>query len=329
MYSLNQYFIKKKINQFNPSRNRKIYAAYQFFLYTQIGSLFLLLALIILYLEAGTSDYLTLLAQPVSINRQYFLWLTQLAKINFVVRSFSNLLSQYPRSRRNYLPPNTTSTDLVVFGSILPSTIGYPRYTKIIRNMCVFPSKLRSIFVGLVLSDAWLFRKSNGSVLFGFKQSLRNFAYFWFIFTYFSHQCSSLPCLTITHLKGKVYYGIQFATRVYPFFTPWYNLFYPCSIKVVPLELYYQLDYEALAHWIMSDSSRDRNALVLQAQSFSVQEAVLLISILIYKFDLDCSLHMQRGLPVIYISTASMRKLYPFILPYMLPSMLYKLGNFG
>lgn len=59
---------------FFGSRNRKIYAAYQFFLYTLIGSLFLLLALIVLYLEAGTSDYLTLLAQPVSINRQYLLW---------------------------------------------------------------------------------------------------------------------------------------------------------------------------------------------------------------------------------------------------------------
>jgi NADH-ubiquinone oxidoreductase chain 4 len=45
---------------FFGSRNRKVYAAYQFFLYTLIGSLFLLLALIVLYLEAGTSDYLTL-----------------------------------------------------------------------------------------------------------------------------------------------------------------------------------------------------------------------------------------------------------------------------
>lgn len=74
------------------SRNRKVFAAYEFFLYTLIGSLFLLLALITLYLETGTSDYLTLLAQPISINRQYILWLgkTPLAIIH-LVRSFSSL----------------------------------------------------------------------------------------------------------------------------------------------------------------------------------------------------------------------------------------------
>jgi NADH-ubiquinone oxidoreductase chain 4 len=38
-------------------RNRKIHAAYQLFLYTLFGSLFLFLALILVYLETGTTDY--------------------------------------------------------------------------------------------------------------------------------------------------------------------------------------------------------------------------------------------------------------------------------
>jgi len=59
---------------FYGGRNRKIHAAYQFFLYTLLGSLFLLLGLIILYLETGTSDYQTLLTLPISPSRQYFLW---------------------------------------------------------------------------------------------------------------------------------------------------------------------------------------------------------------------------------------------------------------
>jgi len=55
-------------------RNRKIHAAYQLFLYTLFGSLFLFLALIVIEVEAGTTDYQLLLTLPISINRQLILW---------------------------------------------------------------------------------------------------------------------------------------------------------------------------------------------------------------------------------------------------------------
>jgi len=245
------------------------------------------------------------------------------------IKSFSSLIEQFPRSRRNYLPPNTTCFDLVVFGSNLSSTVGYPRYTRIVRYMSALSYNLKPILVGLLLSDGWLWRKNNNVVLFGFKQSMPNFKYLWFIFTCFSHYCSSVPCLTKARLKSKVHFGAQFATRAYPFLTRWYEMFYPNGIKVVPLELYYLLDYEALAHWFMGDGTFNKKGLVLQVQSFTVKEAVFLISLLIYKFDLVCSLTMQRGQPTIYISVDSMRKLQPHILPYMHPSMLYKLYDFN
>ena len=38
------------------SRERKIRAAYQFFLYTLIGSLFMLLAILLIYFQTGTTD---------------------------------------------------------------------------------------------------------------------------------------------------------------------------------------------------------------------------------------------------------------------------------
>ena len=79
----------------------------------------------------------------------------------------------------------------------------------------------------------------------------------------------------------------------------------------------------------MGDGTFNKKGLVLQVQSFTVKEAVFLISLLIYKFDLVCSLTMQRGQPTIYISVDSMRKLQPHILPYMHPSMLYKLYDFN
>ena len=51
-----------------------------------------------------------------------------------------------------------------------------------------------------------------------------------------------------------------------------------------------------------------------------------IISILIHKFNLKCSIHLQKNRPTIYISSKSIKKLRPFILPYMCDSMVYKLG---
>jgi proton-translocating NADH-quinone oxidoreductase chain M len=56
------------------SRERKIRAAYQFFLYTLIGSVFMLLAILFLYYQAGTTDLQILLTTELSERRQLLLW---------------------------------------------------------------------------------------------------------------------------------------------------------------------------------------------------------------------------------------------------------------
>ena len=57
------------------SRERKIQAAYQFFLYTLFGSLFMLLAILIIYFELGTTDIQLLWNNNFTIQRQIILWL--------------------------------------------------------------------------------------------------------------------------------------------------------------------------------------------------------------------------------------------------------------
>ena len=63
----------------------------------------------------------------------------------------------------------------------------------------------------------------------------------------------------------------------------------------------------------------------LNTHSFTVEECVRLINVLIIKFDCECSLHFERGLPKIYISARSIRKLYKQLEPHMCTFMLYKL----
>lgn len=57
------------------SRLRKIQAAYQFFLYTFFGSMFMLLSIIYIYNTIGTTDYITLLYFNFPYEVQKILWL--------------------------------------------------------------------------------------------------------------------------------------------------------------------------------------------------------------------------------------------------------------
>nr|QPK67108.1 NADH dehydrogenase subunit 4 [Pelargonium myrrhifolium] len=58
------------------SRQRKIRAAYQFFLYTLLGSVFMLLGILFLFLETGTTDLHLLLLCEFSERRQILLFLS-------------------------------------------------------------------------------------------------------------------------------------------------------------------------------------------------------------------------------------------------------------
>ena len=58
---------------------RRIYAAFKFFLFTLIGSVLMLLAILAMYFQAGTTDIPTLLAFGFDPNLQTWLWLAFLA----------------------------------------------------------------------------------------------------------------------------------------------------------------------------------------------------------------------------------------------------------
>lgn len=54
---------------------RRVYAAFKFFLYTLAGSVLMLLAILAIYLEAGTTDIATLLTSRIPFDMQIWLWL--------------------------------------------------------------------------------------------------------------------------------------------------------------------------------------------------------------------------------------------------------------
>lgn len=246
------------------------------------------------------------------------------ATLNYVNNSIK-ISKQKSRANWNYLEPNTEITSLVVYGTNLSSTVNYPKYTMFVKKMINIPSQHYSIFIGLLLSDAWLqCNAGQGNARLGFRQSMEHLPYLLDVFSKLIHYCPSYPIKVKAKVNGKVHHGLQINTRALPCITELYNLFYLNGKKIVPKNLYNLLTPEALAHWVAGDGSRGLSGVFLQTQSFTVKENVLIINVLMIKFNLKCSINMQRNKPVIYIATASVPTLRALILPYLHPSMYYK-----
>jgi hypothetical protein len=75
----------------------------------------------------------------------------------------------------------------------------------------------------------------------------------------------------------------------------------------------------------MSDGVSNKYALTLCTDSFTIQEVVLLINILIIKYDLNCIIHKSNNNFRIFIKAESMGKLHKLVDPYIIPFSSYKL----
>ena len=131
---------------------------------------------------------------------------------------------------------------LVLYGSNLSSTVGSPRYTYCERALIKIPNSKRSVFIGIILSDATI-QKQNlaGDARLQFKQNYSHLEYFYSVFFQLSHYCSKGPYKTKTILHKRVHYGLAFTTRSLLCITELYHLFYYEGKKVIPKNLFFLL----------------------------------------------------------------------------------------
>lgn len=111
-------------------------------------------------------------------------------------------------------------------------------------------------------------------------------------------------------------------------FTKLHSIFYVNGVKVIPQNIYELLTPVALAHLIMGDGSAQRHGLIICTDSYTIPEVVRLINVLMIRYWLDCTLRFHTPTqPRIYIRQRSMPKLRAIVGPYILPSLLYKIGK--
>ena len=67
---------------------------------------------------------------------------------------------------------NNKSTNLVIYGSNLGSTVNFIYYNRFIRNIINIPINLNSIILGIILSDGHLFKNKANNTLFSIKHTI-------------------------------------------------------------------------------------------------------------------------------------------------------------
>lgn len=205
-----------------------------------------------------------------------------------------------------------------------------PRLIYSEKSILSLTPRVKSIIIGLVLSDAWLQKREHWNSRIGFKQSIFNFPYLWHIYSELGYLCSSLPILAKTNTRGKNFYSVYLQTRQLACLNEVFDLFYLTVknkvIKSIKQELFFYMDYIVLAHWIMGDGSKRAKGLVLCTDNFNIQEVVLLVNILIIKFDIKPTIQKEKNKFRIYINEKSLIKIKPFIQPYFVDHFLYKIN---
>ena len=82
----------------------------------------------------------------------------------------------------------------------------------------------------------------------------------------------------------------------------------------------------ALAHWVMGDGWFLSKGVALSTDSFSLEDTIKLINVLIIRYNLKCTLHKSNEGHRIYISRNSVGKVIEIVKPYLIASMYYKVG---
>ena len=132
-------------------------------------------------------------------------------------------------------------------------------------------------------------------------------------------------------LRSKVFYSVTFQTRQLACLLEIFDLFYTVvngkRKKVIKKELLSYMDYIVLAHWIMGDGSRRNKGVTFCTDGFPLQEVVLLINILILKFDIKPVIHKEKGYYRIAINKYDLDKLRPHLTPHFVDHFLYKINQ--
>lgn len=199
----------------------------------------------------------------------------------------------------------------------------------------VFSRSQKSLIIGSLLGDATM-RIGKGAVNANFKveQGLMQREYTLWKYDILRSLVLTGPKLSFRNDKNGTKYEKSwwFRTIRHPELTKIYKVFYKgeeyrCGRKIVPKNIEKLIDPMALAVWIMDDGSYSKGKIDISTYSFSLSEIKLLQSMFANKFRITMRFYSDRDKGYrMYCNTEETKKLVEVISPYIVETMVYKIG---
>jgi LAGLIDADG DNA endonuclease family len=203
------------------------------------------------------------------------------------------------------------------------------------------PNYLNQALIGLLLSDGGLEKSTvRSNVRLSVIMSMDNYPYILHLYNLFEPYINTdLRVLGVKVYSEKEVYKyystVRFKTISMPQLLYYYNIFYKKNImnnkreKRVPIELKSNFNAVSLAHLIMGDGNylRERNIIRIYTNSFIKEDVILLSNIINENLSINNKvIHDRNNQYIIVIEKDSINNTRDVLLPYMHPSVLYKVG---
>lgn len=189
----------------------------------------------------------------------------------------------------------------------------------------------RSVLVGTLLGDGHLETQDKGKTYrLKLEHQVAQRDYLQWIYDQFKEW---VPGGIRSRVKKNGYEYVLFDTYSHGAFRFYAQQFYPHGKKEIPKLINQLLDPMALAIWFMDDGSwkSDKHkTFIIHTLGYSKKDLELVQKALKKKFDLETSLHAQKGKYWrLYVKSESAEKFRRLIEPYtsQIPSMQNKMGN--
>lgn len=202
--------------------------------------------------------------------------------------------------------------------------------------------ELKEIITGLLLGDGTIRKQGQYSLLSVQQTNEALVNLLWSKCNMYKLVNKKVQCLyRINPITGKekkiVYY---FQTLTFPYFNLFYYAWYKLDQinntrkKVLPSDLDLYFTPLAIAHWIMGDGTFDKGKaqrIILCTDCFSLIEVNRLRSLLLKKYTIDSYIKSSKSgknklIHRIAISGNNRLKLQNLVCPYIIPSLLHRIG---